>query len=206
MLLLLFILLCIFLINFIFLDLPVHFYSGRKAELEAWQRIRRKSTIFYLISIICCLQHWNIMLICSWKKSKTKFLLFLSFCNSKTSTMTRNAPRRKNWVFFLKMIFLPWHILSYSKPSICHLNKSHFPHSLKEFERRNIIIFTVTTTLVLYITNFSWSWQGQVTGENEEILLPEPFPGTKISCQVNLLYVTPTMVMVILFSESSWGK
>ena len=135
------------------------------------------------------------------KKSNTKFLLFLSFCNSKTSTMTRNAPRRKNWVFFLKMIFLPWHILSYSKPSICHLNKSHFPHSFKEFERRNIIIFTVTTTLVLYITNFSWSWQGQVTGENEEILLPEPFPGTKISCQVNLLDVTPTMVMVILFRE-----
>ena len=168
-----------------YLDWSIHFYSGWKAELEAWQRIRMKSTIFYLISIICCLQHWNIMLIRSWKKSNTKFLIFLSFCNSKTSTITRNVPRRKNWVFFLKMIFLPWQILNYSKPGICHLNKSHFPHSFKEFERRNIIIFTVTTTLVLYITNFSWSWQGQVTGENEEILLPEPFPGTKISCQVN---------------------
>ena len=106
MLLSLFILLCIFLINFIFLDWSTHFYSGRKAELEAQQRIRMKSTIFYLISIICCLQHWNIMLIRSWKKSNTKFLLFLSFCNSKTSTITRNAQRRKKLEFF-KMIFFP---------------------------------------------------------------------------------------------------
>ena len=99
----LFILLCIFLINFIFLDLPVHFYSGRKAELEAWQRIRRKSTTFYLISIIRCLQHWNIISICFWKKCYKILISFLYFCNSKTSTITRNALRRINLGFSLKM-------------------------------------------------------------------------------------------------------
>ena len=159
MLPLLFILLRIFLINFIFLDLPVHFYSGRKAELEAWQRIRRKSTTFYLISIIRCFQHWNIILICSWKKSKTKFLLFLSFCNSKTSTITRNAQRRKNLNFFLKMIFFPEIFLFTVNLASVIWIRVNFLISFTEFGRRKrgvsssaIIIFTVTTTLNLFIT------------------------------------------------------
>ena len=69
---LLFILLCIFLINFIFLDWPIHFYSGRKA----WRPGREsggKVQFYYLISIICCLEHWNITLICSWKKATLNF-------------------------------------------------------------------------------------------------------------------------------------
>mgnify|MGYP003333412814 CR=1 FL=1 len=64
-----------------------------------------KYIFFYLISIICCLQHWNIILICSWKKCFNILLSFLYFYDSKISTITRKVPRVRNWGFFLKIIF-----------------------------------------------------------------------------------------------------
>ena len=132
-----------------------------------------KYNFFYLISIICCLQHWNIILICSWKKCFNILLFFLPFYNSKISTIMRKVVRRRYWGFFLKIIF---HSLKYFqlKPGICQLNITQFPHCLTEFQWWirgesifGIINFIVMTTLNLFTTNCFRSWQGQVTGDNE---------------------------------------
>ena len=114
----------------------------------------------------------------------------------------------KVWVFSSKWFFFPdifsvtvnltfviWIIVNF----LIVLKSS--VEAIEELQALISLVFSVTTTLNLFVTYFSWSWQGQVTWENEEILLPEPFPGTKISCQVNLLGLTHTMVMVILFRK-----